>query len=228
MVVVTVTTIMHTSPKATCAIFPFLWGGWHFLYFYTWEVIWMVPLANSANSSLWGLIFISNTRCKELVILQLWLWQFNLCKKESQVKSKKTAWSHKKSRKSHKKQTFPLTFHDWKLFVSTLPDFLFYRDSTLIFLPLWEVDGSAKAGECSAQARQALEAAGALSLPLPLPLPLCVWVVQDGGAGSPIETSKWCQWHQWCVNDAISAMMHNLQLDQPEEGWEGATNTLLR
>ena len=35
-----------------------------------------------------------------------------LCKKESQVKLKKTAFSHEKSRKSQKKQTFPLTFHD--------------------------------------------------------------------------------------------------------------------
>ena len=43
-----------------------------------------------------------------------WCWDHipgvSLCKKESQVKSKKMAFSHEKSRKSHKKKTFPWLF----------------------------------------------------------------------------------------------------------------------
>ena len=52
----------------------------------------------------------------------------SLCKKESQVKLKKTAFSYEKSRKSLFFCDFSLTFYNWKLFFSTLPDFLFYRD----------------------------------------------------------------------------------------------------
>ena len=68
-----------------------------------------------------------------------------LCKKESQVKSKKTAFSQGKSTKSQQKVNkkskiltfywlfvdFLLTFLDWKLFFLTLPDFLFYRESSM-------------------------------------------------------------------------------------------------
>ena len=50
-----------------------------------------------------------------------------LCKKDSQVKSKKMAFSHKKSKEKSQKTDFSLTFHDWKPFCLTLPDFLFYR-----------------------------------------------------------------------------------------------------
>ena len=50
-----------------------------------------------------------------------------LCKKESQVKLKKMAFSHEKSKEKSQKTDFSLTFHDWKPFFLTFPDFHFYR-----------------------------------------------------------------------------------------------------
>ena len=54
-----------------------------------------------------------------------------LCKKESQLQSKKMDFSQEKSRKSQKKVKkidFSLTFLDWNPFFLTVTDFLFYRD----------------------------------------------------------------------------------------------------
>ena len=61
-----------------------------------------------------------------------------LCKKESQLQSKKTDFSQEKSRKSQKKVKkidFFLTFLDWNPFFLTVTDFLFYRVSRVAFLP---------------------------------------------------------------------------------------------
>ena len=58
----------------------------------------------------------------------------NLCKKESQLQSKKTDFSQEKSRKSQLFWLFfdfSLTFLDWNLFFLTITDFLFYRAWTV-------------------------------------------------------------------------------------------------
>ena len=65
------------------------------------------------------------------------LTSVTLCKKESQLQSKKTDFSQEKSRKSQnkvKKIDFSLTFLDWNPFFLTVTDFLFYRVSMLIVL----------------------------------------------------------------------------------------------
>ena len=54
----------------------------------------------------------------------------SLCKKESQLQSKRTDFSQEKSRKSQKKVKkidFSLTFLDWNPIFLTVTDFLFYR-----------------------------------------------------------------------------------------------------
>ena len=58
------------------------------------------------------------------------IWVVTLCKKESQLQSKKMDFSQEKSRKSQKKVKnfdFSLTFLDWNPFFLTVTDFLFYR-----------------------------------------------------------------------------------------------------
>ena len=69
-----------------------------------------------------------------------WTWSndmgasITLCKKESQLQSKKTDFSQEKSRKSQKKSKkidFSLTSLDWNPFFLTVTDFLFYRASPL-------------------------------------------------------------------------------------------------
>ena len=64
------------------------------------------------------------------------LWLCTLCKKESQEKSKKMAFSHEKSRKSHKKHW---TFHDWKPFFWLFLTFFFteLHPWALYYTPPW-------------------------------------------------------------------------------------------
>ena len=106
---------MHTSLKATCAIFPFLWGG------------------NASYISICG--WLSGWSC----LPQVLTLACGVSSSSATPGAKSWLFSNSDS-----------------------------GNSTLIFLPLWEVDGLAEAGDQLSWARQALEVAGAFPFPLPL------------------------------------------------------------
>ena len=129
----------QTATEATCLLSLFLWevltpppiwnqhpsGPECAVKTYKWEQCWLLPTYFTRTQQH---LACEVGRTPEGTAVMLPNSGVMLCKKESQVKSKKKRLSvMKKSRKSHKKQTFPLTFHDWKPFFLTLPDFLFYR-----------------------------------------------------------------------------------------------------